>query len=326
MKIWNETLEVVQEAISYLGTGHACAIVVLTKVKGSAFRRPGAKLLIRADGSMTGNVSGGCLENDLRERALAAMQSGRQEMVHYNTGSDEDVIWGLGLGCDGELDLLIHPLDQEKGLPWLQQVLDRMELHEPFALAWSLVSGPAIPPRINAGATPDVFLDTLEPPPDLFVIGAGDDAIPLVELAALAGMRVTVVDHRAGYLESARFPRAFAIHQLRPENAAGRLMVNDHSLVIIKNHALEMDKKWAQFIDETDAAYIGILGPQKRCEQVRAGMRSGRLERVFGPAGLDIGGEGAEQIALSIIAGMLAAWNRRDPGHLRNRAGPIHGR
>jgi xanthine dehydrogenase accessory factor len=324
MKTWHETKTILRESMQGISTGHTCAMVVLTKVKGSAFRRPGAKLLIRADGSMTGNVSGGCLENDLRERALACMQSGRQEMVHYNTGSDEDVIWGLGLGCDGELDLLIHPLDKVTSLPWLQSVLDRMEQHEPFTLAWSLIPGPAIAPRMDVEALPEEFLDTLEPPPDLFVMGAGDDAIPLVELAALAGMRVTVVDHRAGYLDDARFPRAHAIHQLRPENAAEMLNVHHRSLVIIKNHALEMDKKWARYVDATDAVYIGILGPQKRCGQVRDGMTSGKLERVYGPAGVDIGGEGAEQIALSIVTEMLAVWNQRQPDHLRNRAGPIH--
>jgi xanthine dehydrogenase accessory factor len=324
MKTWNETSDILQEATRCLKVGLSCAIVVLTNVKGSAFRRPGAKLLIRADGSMTGNVSGGCLENDLRERALAAMQSGRQEMVHYNTGSDEDVIWGLGLGCDGELDLLILPLEQRQDQGWMEDVLAAMDRRETLTLAWSLVEGSATPPALNRKESADRFLDVLEPPPDLLVIGGGDDSIPLVEQATAAGMRVTVIDHRPGYLESSRFTRAHAIKQLRPEQAAGALDVNRRTLVVIKNHALEMDKKWAHFFDTTEAAYIGILGPKKRCADVRAQMTTRNKERVYGPAGLDIGGEGAEQIAVSIIAEILAVWAGRKPDHLRHREAPIH--
>lgn len=324
MITWNETLELLIEAAHCLKAGQPCAMVVLTNVKGSAFRRPGAKLLIRADGTMTGNVSGGCLEHDLRERALAALQSGRQEMVHYDTGSDEDVIWGLGLGCDGELDLLILPLVQRQHQEWIEAVLTAMNRRETLTLTWTLDAGPAVPPALSADESPNHFLDVLEPPPDLFIIGGGDDAIPLAEHAHAAGMLVTVVDHRQGYLEPSRFPRAHAIMQLRPEQAAGKLAVDNRTLVVIKNHALEMDKKWARFFDATEAVYIGILGPKKRCAQVREEMVSGNMDRVYGPAGLDIGGEGAEQIAVSIIAEMLAVWNKRRPDHLRHRDAPIH--
>ena len=95
-------------------------------------------------------------------------------------------------------------------------------------------------------------------------------------------------------------------------------------MVVIKNHALEMDKKWAAFFDATDVFYIGILGPKKRCDKVRGQMKSGKTDRVFGPAGLDIGSEGAEQIALSIISEMLAVWGGRNASHLRQRDGSIH--
>lgn len=321
MKTWQETFEVLTEAKACIEKGHPCVLVVLTHVKGSAFRRPGAKLLIRADGSMTGNVSGGCLENDLRDRAMNCIASGRQEIVHYNTGSDEDVIWGLGLGCDGELDLLIVPVF--KTATWINETLTRMKTFEPISLFWKTMNGPAQSPSMTA-QTGDGFLDLLEPPPDLVVVGAGDDAIPLVDLAATAGFRVSVIDHRSGYLTRDRFPRATAIHQLRPESAAGKITTNKRTMVVIKNHALEMDKKWAAYFDATNAFYIGILGPQKRCAQVKAEMKSGKMDRVHGPAGLDIGSEGAEQIALSIISEMLAACSGRNAAHLRDRDAPIH--
>lgn len=324
MKIWNETLAVLTEAASCLAAGHACAIVILTHVKGSAFRRPGAKLLIRADGSITGNVSGGCLENDLRERALDAMRSGRQETVHYNTGSDEDVIWGLGLGCDGELDLLLVPIVPPGA--WVTSVLAEMNKFETILLAWSQIPGPAMAPQIAASGKGEPYLDVLEPPPDLVIVGAGDDAIPLVALAAESGFRVTVADHRPGYLLPERFPRAVSIVHTRPETADDKLPAKPRTMVLIKNHALEMDKTWGAYFDLTGVAYIGLLGPQKRCDKIRAGMTSGNLARVYGPAGVDVGSEGAEQIAVAIVAELIAVHAGRTPGHLRHREAPIHTR
>lgn len=323
MKTWNETRAVLEVARSALAAGQPCALALLTHVKGSSFRRPGAKLLIRADGSMTGNVSGGCLENDLRERALRAMQSGQPESVHYQTGSDEDTIWGLGLGCDGELDLLVRPI--APSATWPADVLRRMETHEAFALDWPADGEPRLA-DFATDPVPGAFRDHLEPPPDLVIVGAGDDAIPLVELAIETGFRVTVTDHRPGYLPPHRFPRAVSIKQLRPDAPADALPHDARTLVVIKNHALEMDKQWAARFARTDVAYIGLLGPHARCDKIRAHMGDARMERVFGPVGLDLGAEGAEQIAVSIVAQLLSVWRQRDAVPLSQRAGSIHRR
>lgn len=327
MKTWNETLDVLSGALAEHDAGHACALVVLTHVKGSAFRRPGAKLLIRADGTMTGNVSGGCLENDLRERALKAIATNTPERVHYNTGSDEDTIWGLGLGCDGELDLLIVPVHPPG--TWVRGILAAMNEWKPLSVAWPMDAAHrdcAPYPITDTSIAGEVFLDHLEPPPDLVVVGAGDDAIPLVALAAESGFRVTVCDHRPGYLAPDRFARAHRIEHLRPESAAGILPAHPRTMVVIKNHALEMDRRWAAFFDRTDIAYLGLLGPQKRCAKIREQMRSDHTARIHGPAGLDLGSEGAEQIAVSIVAELLAVASGRKPIHLRERDAPIHGR
>lgn len=331
MKTWNETREVFEAAKTCLDNNQACVVVVLTHVIRSAFRRPGAKLLIRADGSMTGNVSGGCLENDLRERAMQCIESNKQATVHYDTGSDEDVIWGLGLGCDGELDLLLVPV--VKHATWIDETLEAMQTFTPFSIVWPVDQDAArrdaspylIVGRAKTPAEPQTFLDELLPPPDLIIVGAGDDAIPLATQASASGFRITIVDHRAGYLTPDRFPN-FNMLQLRPESAADQLSVSDNTMVVIKNHALEMDKKWAAYFDATDACYIGILGPKKRCGQVREGMTSDKTERVYGPAGLDLGAEGAEQIAVSIVAEILSVYSQRPVINLRDRDASIHSR
>jgi len=328
MKTWNETRQILEEAKRMLAQGSGVAIVVLTHVKGSAYRRPGAKLLIRADGTMLGNVSGGCLEQDLCERARSTIASGESAPVHYQTGSDEDAVWGLGLGCDGELDLMIYPYNHAHQSQWIDIVLNRMESGPSFALHWPLEKKTGAAPDVRDSTGKEmfdsIFVDELIPPPDLFVIGAGDDALPLVKLAAMAGMRVTVLDHRAAHLKPDRFPEAHRCLCVRPEAASSEIQITDESFVIIKNHALEMDKKWARLVDATSAAYIGILGPKKRCVEVRAQMTSGSHDRVYGPAGLDIGSEGAEQIAMSIVSEMLAVAAARLPAHLRERQGSIH--
>lgn len=326
MKNWNETLEVFCAARNELAAGRACAVVILTRVKGSAYRRPGAKLLVRADGTMTGNVSGGCLENDLRERALAAIRTGDQASIHYDTGSDEDVIWGLGLGCDGQLDLLIVPLTAGTQQAWIGDLVARLQHDEFFSLAWTCKNGPAVSPRVDdASADHDAgFRERLDPPPRLIVVGAGDDAIPLVAMAAHAGFRVVVMDHRAGHLDPARFPGASEVLHIRPEQAGERMTIDARTMVVIKNHALAMDKKWARFFGASKACYIGVLGPKRRGAEVCDQVTTNQPGRIFGPAGLDIGGEGAEQIAIAIIAELLAVWHGRKPGHLRDREGPIH--
>ncbi len=322
MKTWHETVSVLQGAAEAQHRGDSCALVILTQVKGSAFRRPGAKLLIRADGSMTGNVSGGCLENDLRERARAAMQTSTPADVHYDTGSDEDTIWGLGLGCDGELDLRILPVTPST--LWVTRLLAALAPGAPVCLAWPREGEPLVCPPDNP--PPGAFLEHLEPPHDLVIVGAGDDAIPLAALAAEAGFTVTVSDHRPGYLAPERFPRAARILQLRPENAPSHLPTHARTLVVIKNHALDMDRRWAVFFDATDVAYLGLLGPRKRCDAIRSSLSGLRTARIHGPAGLDLGAEGAEQIAVSIVAQLLAVAADRTPIHLRDRNAPIHAR
>ncbi len=326
MKNWNETLEVFCAARNELAAGRACAVVILTRVKGSAYRRPGAKLLVRADGTMTGNVSGGCLENDLRERALAAIRTGDQASIHYDTGSDEDMIWGLGVGCDGQLDLLVVPLSAGARHAWIEDLLARLPHYESFSLTWTCTNGPAAPPRVDDVNVDHAtaFREQLDPPPRLIVVGAGDDAIPLVAMAAHAGFRVVVTDHRAGYLDPARFPGASEVLHVRPEQAGERWTIDERTMVVIKNHALAMDKKWARFFGASKACYIGVLGPKRRGVEVCDQVTTNQPERIFGPAGLDIGGEGAEQIAIAIMAELLAVWHARKPGHLRDREGPIH--
>lgn len=337
MKSWQETTRIYAELDRLFAAGQTAALATLIRIEGSSYRRPGAKLLIRADGSLLGQVSGGCLENDLRERAQRLIADGAPpEIVHYDTGADDHTLWGLGLGCDGKLDVFLQRLDPAADAEHLKTVRARLAGVESFTLR-TLLDGPeaghvaAGPPFSDekTGIVVDnaarMFVDHLEPPPDLVVIGTGDDAIPLVALAAEAGFRVTVVDHRSAYLAADRFPKAYQRLQARPEAAPKILPRHIETYVVVKNHALVLDQAWAAYFAGTPAPYIGLLGPKTRREEIMRALPEDARLRVYGPVGLDIKAEGAEQVAISIVAELLAVEAGRSGGFLRARAGAIHG-
>lgn len=336
MKSWRETAQIFREIETLLAAGRAGALATLVKLEGSGYRRPGAKLLIREDGSVVGQVSGGCLENDLRERALRQLANrGEPELVHYDTGGDEDTLWGLGLGCNGKLDVFIQRIAPDDPVDQLPAILERLSGIEAFALrtlldgreAGRISLGPPFTDE-RSGIMLDgdgrMFVDHLEPPPDVVIVGAGDDAIPLVRLATEAGFRVTLVDHRASYATAARFPDAASIAVTRPESAGSAVPGNAQTYAVIMNHALTFDKAWAARFAATAAPYIGLLGPARRRDEILAGLPPESHARIHGPIGLDIGADDAAQIAISIVAEILAVDGRRSAGFLRGASSPLH--
>ncbi len=323
MKQWRETAEVFARVADSIGKGESCTVALLHQIKGSSYRRPGAKLFIAGDGGLAGNVSGGCLELDLRERAAAVMTSGSTvEAIHYDTGTDEDTIWGLGLGCEGEVDILLRvfrPDDRKQ----VDDILQQMQKQKPFRIVWNLADG-AIEMDAGSGEIEDesVYLDALQPPPALVLLGGGIDAEPLIAAADTAGFDVTVIDHREANLRFQNLPDHVRTHHLRwtdPFTFPG-----ETTCVVVKNHALEADRQWALRAVQADIDYLGLLGPKKRCRTILQELPENVRGRAYGPIGLDVGAEGAEQIAVCIIAEILAVLAGRSGGHLRDRAQPIH--
>lgn len=336
MKAWQETTQICVELERLFAAGQSAALATLFKIEGSSYRRPGAKLLIRADGSMLGQVSGGCLESDLCERAKNMLAGNAPpERVHYDTSADEEMLWGLGLGCDGRLDILLQPLHPAHDAATVGELRTRLGGTEDFSIHTILdganagtitLAAPRTTPKSEIVTTGNVrtFEDHLAAPPDLVLIGAGDDAIPLVSLAAEAGFRVTMVDHRSAYLTKTRFPSAHKMIRARPDNVPDSIPRDANTFIIAKNHALLMDKAWATFFAATDVRYIGLLGPTSRRDDIIASLPAAILPRTYGPSGLDIKAEGSEQIAISIVAELLAVYSGRTGGFLRLRKGSIY--
>lgn len=334
MKMWQETQAVMAEVQRLHALRQNSVVVLLYRIKGSSFRRPGAKLLIREDGSFLGNVSGGCLEEDLRERAVQVLASREPVSVHYDTSADEDTAWGLGLGCGGAVDVWLQPVFSDQPLGVVGHLLDMLDGGEGFALRWALSAATTeplsiLPPdavedgaRTREVSVPDpALIERFTPPPRLVIFGAGPDADLLSTLALACGFRVTVVDHRPAYLASSPAPNRI---KRRPEAGLDGLEVSATTAVVIKCHALTIDRGWAEQVARSPAGYIGLLGPGHRRDDVMQNIPEAERARFYGPAGLDLGGEGAEQMAVSIVAEILAVLNRREAGSLRNRTRPIH--
>jgi xanthine dehydrogenase accessory factor len=370
VKHWHETSQILAHAAALAQAGRRAALATVVRVQGSAYRRPGAKLLVADDGTMIGNVSGGCLEADVREWALAALRSDPPRLLHYNTGGDDHAVWGLGLGCNGAVDIFVQPATTAAAVETGAQLRSLLDGDAPFAVvtviagerAESLLGRVLVVARdgVLAGSTGDsvvdreaaskaaallaaaesgvhavagllqVFVEVLKPPPRLLVFGAGDDAVPLVRYARDAGFRVTVLDHRSGYLAPARFAEGTRLLQGRAEHGIPDLPpLGPDVYAVAKTHSLLHDREWVRRLLDSPVVYIGILGPRARTEEIlrQLGVIEGTAAsaRVFGPVGLDLGADGAEQIAFSIVAELLAVRAGREPNHLRDTAGAIHG-
>ena len=330
MKHWKETAEILARAVRLAESGQRAAIATVVRIEGSAYRRPGAKFLVEEGGRTAGSISGGCLEGDVREVALEILRGAAPRVLRYDTGGDDRSPFTLGLGCAGTIEVFVQAATQPPALEAAREILDRLVGDEPFTVETVLRGGEAGRVRVlEPGQVPrdpggDVFLETLVPPPQLLVFGAGDDAIPLCAYAADAGFRVTVVDHRPAGLTAERLPGAFRLVERRSEDGPSGLPVGPRAFAVVKTHSFAHDREWTRRLLDAGLPYIGLLGPRARGAEILAQIGAEAGGRVFTPVGLDLGAEGPEQVALAIVAELLAVRSSRAPWSLREKEGAIH--
>jgi xanthine/CO dehydrogenase XdhC/CoxF family maturation factor len=364
MNHWKETAEILSRLAELKAAGRRAALATVVRIVGSAYRRPGAKFLIEETGDTMGSVSGGCLEADVREVARMVLVSGTPSLRHYSTGTDEDIVWGLGLGCNGLIDVFIQSATEGPVAELADSIRGLLTGDAPFAVATVVDGGdPAglgavlvVGPEgavhgtlgspdldasaaghargISAGGRSEVkeiagrtvFFEVQPPPPHLIVCGAGDDARPLVAYAADAGFRVTLIDHREALLNPEWFPQAARHLLARPETPDLNLPPAGRSLAVVKTHSLNHDREWVRRLLAAGLPYIGILGPRERTRSILrdVGASEDDARRVYGPVGLDLGADGPRQVSLSMVAELLAFVAGRDPVHLSKSKEPIH--
>jgi xanthine dehydrogenase accessory factor len=353
--------------------GQKMALATIVAVRGSTYRRPGARLLVPEEGAPVGNISGGCLEGDVADMARVVMREGTARLAGWDLTADDDAVWGLGLGCNGAIEVFIEPAERAAEVAGALRMA--LEEERPIAVVTVLESSvPEVEPGsrmlVKPGEEPSsgslgsadadaaassaarellteerseireliggvrAFVEVLEPPVRLTIFGAGHDVIPLVRAAAGAGWRVTVVDDRPAFLTSERFPDAAGfVHVETPEEGAKAASVDERTYALVMTHNFLRDKGYVKSLLESTAPYIGMLGPAARTERLSMELREEGVEvkdadreRIHGPAGLDLGAEGPEEIAQAIVAEIVAVRRGRSGGFLRERPGPIHDR
>jgi xanthine/CO dehydrogenase XdhC/CoxF family maturation factor len=281
-------------------------LVTVFETLGSTYSKAGAQMLIDSDGNYCGMLSGGCLEGDLVERARGVISAGIAVTATYDLSADDE-LWGLGVGCDGTMRVLLQPLTPEGNYQPFAAVADILSGDEAAALAVVISAESA---SINAGAslllqkggelgfgmsaaaarsiansfdkeraaktrpveTPDgdciVLYARIEPPPALLILGAGPDSEPLVRIASELGWRCTVVDHRPAYIESRSFPDPVNTLCCPVDELSEQVGLQRFDLAIVMSHHLASDRAYLRQLAASGIAYIGLLGPAGRRERL----------------------------------------------------------
>jgi xanthine dehydrogenase accessory factor len=302
--------------------GDRVALATVVATRRSAPRPVGSKLAVSERGELFGSVSGGCVESDVALAAGEVIADGAPRLLTY--GIEDELAWSVGLPCGGEIDVFLERFEGE--LPETPSVtLTVLEGER----AGERVAGeiPPGPSRVLELDGLRVFAEVLGPPPRLLVVGATDTAEELCRAAKALGWRTAVIDPRPALVTRERLPSPDALTVAWPDE----LEAGEDTAVVVLTHEERLDVPALTKALESDAFYVGAIGSRRTQEKRRerlldAGLDEEQLERLAGPAGLDLGAHTPAETAVSILAEVLAVRAGRDGGRLVARRGPIHAR
>ena len=348
------------------------ALATVVKVDGSAYRRPGARMLVSEEGNLTGAISGGCLEGDALRKAQAVIFQQKSMLVTYDTTDEDDQKFGVGLGCNGIIHVLIEPIDFEDLQNPIELIRSAFSDREAGLLLtlfsiknskteqigtvlldkganrsgnWETrISSPELKlllhqevstfdstSRIKSYPDQDdisVFYEVLKPAPRILLFGAGNDTQPLAKMAEILGFELILIDGRKNLATSARFPFAKQIIHGTAEEVSPKLETDAHTVALLMTHNFEYEAVVLEALASCMIPYIGILGPKRKTEKLIQRLETKGIQiytdNIYAPMGLDIGAEGSEEIALSILAEVKAVLAKKPATFLRDKNGPIH--
>ncbi|RQH02490.1 XdhC family protein [Natrarchaeobius oligotrophus] len=298
--------DVMRAVAEIVRDGREAVLATVVDVEGNAYRRPGAKMLVTPDGSGVGSITAGCLEDEVVELARRVLEDGESRIETYDLMEDDDV-WGLGVGCNGIIDVLLEPLDDG-----FRPVVDAFEDGDDVASLTVLESDHDDVSRFDRGyydptdgvvSTDDgfewleksdvdvvdelvergrggtipvsaddrsieLFVDGIAAPPELVVLGTGHDVAPIVELAAKNDFRVRVIGFRGADAVADRFPDAAAVSSTSPSTLREAHDFDENTYVVVMTHNFLDDRLAIDELLRTPVPYVGLMGPRERFEEM----------------------------------------------------------
>ena len=332
-------------------------LATIIATEGSTYRKPGAMMLVSREGDFEGMISGGCLEGDLLHHAARVFDCGEAAFVTYDMHADEDIVWSLGLGCDGVIHLMLQRLDRADDFGFLKQLDASHEARQAVLVVLVTKAAEGLPCgvfglldqsdisvgntflsqnlRLAAAPWPTwryrsadvIFADNratviqvhMPARTRVLICGAGPDAVPVARVFAELDWEVQIIDHRPAFARADRFPSNCTVTRSRPDHLAQSVDLTEVDAVVIMSHHLENDSNYLRQVSAHEIPYVGVLGPRARRDRLRE-MANCRDIEVHGPVGLDIGAELPEAIALSVVAEIHAVLNHRNGLPLTQRA------
>ena len=319
-----ELILVIQQVKELQQAGLKFVLATVVRVDGSAYRRPGARMLIAEDGNWWGGISGGCLEGDILKKAQLALFSQSYKSITYDTREEDPFALGIGLGCQGVIEIFINPFQDQ-----INELVSTLEKHLAGNVAHTLAISYSNAFQITMNDANDshgcsweneLFTEYLPAPMTVWVLGNQFDAQGFIQQANALAWRVNWVGILAKMSTDLRVHGRFGYEELWP------IQTTDY--LVMMTHDLEKDVKILEklLLAPIKPAYVGILGPKKRFDKLQNHFKEDlvTLLPISTPIGLDIGAEGPEEIAISIISEILSTKNNRNGQRLSLRDRAIH--
>lgn len=338
--------EVLTQASAWLAQGEPVATATIIRIAGSSTQPLGARMVMTTGHRFVGAVSGGCVETDVYDTGMTVLDNGGPLMLHYK--HVENPLVEIGLNCEGKIDVLVERLDQalcdQLNAPPRHVNVTLCSPGQPtapdvcHAQVWADGSSTAaLPPNVIEDALaalkhdPPVtatypggrvaLFEPVQPPPTLLIFGAEQTAVPLVRFAKLLGFRTVVSDARPAFATRDRHPDADIVLAAWPQAVIEQVGADDRTYIVSLNHEPRFEDALLRALVGKPVPYLGAIGKRIRQDErverlLAAGFDFTLLPAIHTPIGLDIGGKSPEEIALSIIAEIVAVRNGRGGGML----------
>ncbi|MEO8358030.1 MAG: XdhC family protein [Chloroflexota bacterium] len=351
--------DILSDLERWQGGAQSIALATVVQTWGSAPRRAGSKMGLTADGQFSGSVSGGCVENAVIEAGLESLKTNLPKLLHF--GVADETAWDVGLACGGSIEVFVKPLDKTF-FEELRSVIKNKQHavlitiirgpDETVGREFLIHSDGRIPGNVSdhwqekvlhlanetllAGESrramlddeTEIFLEFISPPLTLIAVGAVHITVALMSLAKTLGYRTVVIDPRGAWGNADRFPNVDQLIQAWPDEAFEQIKITRSTAVAMLTHDPKLDDPALKISLNSPAFYVGALGSKtthaKRRERLLSeGVSESQLARLHAPIGIDIGAGTPEEIALAVMAEVVAAY-RKPEQLLADREADFH--